>query len=120
MDMSKYNPEAKENNDLKASDNQGKTFKLTIREISDVTYPPSKWNPESETKPTLFFLESDKRLVVNRPNNQVLCDAYKTESKGWEGKRVAAKSVAWSNGEHGGWMWELQALDQELNDDIPF
>ena len=119
--MSKYKS-ADDADDLKAGDeeNQGKTYKLTIKSQADVTYPPSKWNPESETKPTLFFKETEKRLVLNRPGNKTLRKKYGDESDDWIDKAIYIESITWQNDTQSGWMWDVQALDVEFNDDIPF
>ena len=120
MDMSKFNVESKESDDLKASANQGKSFKFTIKEVGTVTYPPGEFSKVEETKSTLFFKETDKRMVVRPKNNRHLCEKYGDDSDGWVGKTIAAEAEEWSSNTGGGWMWTIRALEVEFDDDIPF
>ena len=121
MDMSKFNVDAKDNNDLKASgENEGKTFKLTIKSVGDVTYPPGNYSDKEVTKSTLFFNETEKRMVLRPVNNKHLCEKYGNESSEWIGKTISAESEAWTSDTGSGWMWTVRALEVEFDDDIPF
>jgi len=129
VDMSKYNVENESDNDLKASDEQGKTFKLTIKRVGEVTYPPGKFSDVPVTKSTLFFEETSKRLVVRPASNRHLCEKYGFDSDGWLGKSVSVESEAWTSDTGSGWMWTVRALEVEFdaapgeedpNDEIPF
>ncbi len=128
-DMSKYNVENESDNDYKASEEQGKTYKLTIKSVGDVTYPPGKFSDVPVTKSTLFFEETDKRMVVRPASNRHLCEKYGNASKGWIGKTISAESEPWTSDTGSGWMWTIRALEVEFdpvapepdpNDDIPF
>ena len=132
-DMSKYNAPLESDNDLKADgdDERGKTFKLTIKSVCDVTYPPGKFSEVEVIKSTLFFEETDQRLVVRPAMNRLLCKKYGTDSNGWVGKTISAESEQWQSDTGSGWMWTLQALEVEFDtlaeyqgedpsDEIPF
>ena len=121
MDMSKFNVEAQENDDLKASgDNEGKSYKLTIKEVGEVTYPPGDYSDVEVTKSTLFFEETPKRMVVRPANNRHLCEKYGFDGDGWVGKTIGAESERWGNATKGGWMWTIRALEVDFDDSIPF
>ena len=115
VDMSKFNVESKESDDLKASANQGKSYKFTIKAVDSVTYPANEWNDKPETKPTLFFEETDKRLVVRPKNTLHLREKYGDDSNNWLGKTIACDSESWTNGNNSGWMWTVRALDVEFD-----
>lgn len=117
-DMSKYNVENESDNDLKASEEQGKTYKLTIKSVGEVTYPPGKFSDVPVTKSTLFFKETEKRLVVRPASNRHLCKEYGDDSAGWIGKTVSAESEAWTSDTGSGWMWTVRALEVQF-DDVP-
>jgi len=137
MDMSKYNAPLDSDNDLKADgkEEMGKTFKFTIKEVGDVTYPPGKYSEVEVTKSTLFFKETEQRLVVRPAMNRYLCKKYGKDSDGWVGKAISAESESWKSDTGSGWMWTLNALDvefdtlqaattkdasEEFSDEIPF
>ena len=115
--MSRYNVENESDNDFKASDaaEQGKTYKLTIKGVGEVTYPPGKFSDIAVTKSTLFFNETDKRLVVRPASNRHLCEKYGDDSGGWIGKTVSAESEPWTSDTGSGWMWTVQALEVEFD-----
>ena len=120
MDMSKYNV-VSDSNDLKAGgDNEGKTYRLTIRDTGEVTFPPGKFNNEPVTKSTLFFDETDKRMVLNPTNNRHLCEKYTDDGDNWKGKTISAESEKWKSDAGEGWMWTVRALEVEFSDEIPF
>ena len=121
-DMSKYNSPEVENNDLKADaeESRGKVFKLTIKEVGEHTYPPGKYSDVPVTKSTLFFEETDKRLVVRPQANRHLCEKYTSDSTAWVGKQVSIEADAWQSDTGSGWMWTITALDVEFDDKIPF
>ncbi len=129
--MSKYNVENESDNDFKASEEQKKTYKLTIKSVGEVTYPPGKFSDKPVTKSTLLFEESDKRMVVRPASNRHLCEKYGDDSAGWIGKTVSAESESWVSDTGSGWMWTIQALEVEFDvpdapaekdfdDDLPF
>ena len=133
VDMSKFNAPLESDNDLKADhqDNMGKTFKLTIKDVGSVTYPPGKYSDSEVTKSTLFFNEIPQRLVVRPAMNRHLCQKYGTDSTNWVGKSISAESESWKSDTGSGWMWTLRALDvefdevvatpdEDFSDDIPF
>ena len=117
-DMSKYNAPLDSDNDLKADgqDEMGKTFKFTIRAVGDVTYPPGKYSEVEVTKSTLFFHETNQRLVVRPAMNRYLCKKYGNDSDGWVGKAISAESESWKSDTGSGWMWTLNALDVEFDE----
>jgi len=118
-DMSKYNAPLESDNDLKADgENAGKTFKFTIKDTGEVTYPPGKFNDAEVTKSTLFFKETGQRLVVRPAMNRHLCSKYGTNSENWIGKTISAESEQWKSDTGSGWMWTLNALDVEF-DEVP-
>ena len=115
-DMSKYNVENESDNDLKASgDNQGKSFKLTIKKVGEVTYPPGKFSDVPVTKSTLFFEETDQRLVVRPKSNRDLCKEYGDDGDGWIGKTVSAESEEWTSDTGSGWMWTVRPLEVKFD-----
>ena len=116
-DMSKYNAPLDSDNDLKADgqDEMGKTFRFTIKSVGDVTYPPGKYSEVEVTKSTLFFVETEQRLVVRPAMNRYLCKKYGNDSDGWVGKAISAESEPWKSDTGSGWMWTLNALDVEFD-----
>ena len=104
--------------DLKAKDFVGKNLKLTIDRVETVTYPPNEKQPE-QTKPVLYFVGKDKRLVLNSTNTETLCNAYGDDSDGWAEKNISLTTKDYS-AEGFGVGWIVAALDVEFNDDIPF
>jgi hypothetical protein len=120
MDMSKFNAPLESDNDLKADgENCGKTFKFTIKDAGTVTYPPGKFNDMEVTKSTLFFEETNQRLVVRPAMNRLLCKKYGNDSSGWIGKSISAESEPWKSDTGSGWMWTLTALDMEFDEITP-
>jgi len=130
-DMSKYNAPLEADNDLKADENVGKTFKFTIKKVGNVTYPPGKYSEVEVTKSTLFFEETNQRMVVRPAMNRYLCKKYSDDGDNWIGKKISAESEAWKSDTGSGWMWTLQALEVEFDeltpppldepsDDLPF
>ena len=119
-DMSKYKAEGN-SDDLKAKDFIGKNLKLTIERVETVTYPAEENKPE-QTRPVLYFVGKEKRLVVNGTNTETLCDAYGDDSEGWTEKDISltTKDYTAKGFGHG---WIVTALDvkaPDFDDDIPF
>lgn len=117
MDMSQYKGEGN-TTDLKAKDFIGKNMRVTIERVDTVTYPADDNKPE-QTKAVLYFVGKEKRLVLNGTNTETLCNAYGTESDGWLGKEIglSVKDYTDKGFGHG---WIVQALDMEMDSDIPF
>lgn len=117
-DMSKYNVVGgSDGEDLKASapENQGKSYKFTITKVGEVTYPPGDFSDVPVTKSTLYFAETDKKMVVRPKNNEHLCEKYGVNSDGWIGKTIGAESEAWTSNTGSGWMWTVRALEVEFD-----
>lgn len=116
-DMSKFKPESN-TDDLKAKDFIGKKLRLTIERVDTATYPGTDTQP-ANTKPVLYFVGKQKRLVLNGTNTETLCDAYGSESDAWIGKDISLTTKDYTSKGFGhGWI--VQALGVEFEDDIPF
>ena len=117
MDMSQFKAEGN-TDDLKAKEFIGANMKLEIERVDTVTYPANENQPEQQ-RGVLYFVGKDKRLVLNGTNTETLCAAYGDQSEGWSGKSISltTKDYTAKGFGHG---WIVQALDQELDDDIPF
>lgn len=115
--MSKYKAEGN-TNDLKAKDFIGKNLKLTIERVETVTYPAHENQPE-QTKPALYFVGKQKRLILNGSNTETLCTAFGDDSDEWIGKEIAltTKDYTAKGFGHG---WIVAPLSVDFNDDIPF
>ena len=117
MDMSKFKAEGN-TEDLKAKDYVGKSFKLVIERVETVTYPANENQPES-TKPALYFIGKEKRLILNGTNTETLCNTYGDDSEGWSGKEISLSTKDYTSKGYGhGWI--VQALDVEFDSEIPF
>ena len=120
MDMSKFKAEGN-SSDLKAKDFIGKNLKLKIERVETVTYPADEKQPE-QTRPVLYFIGKDKRLVLNGTNVKILCAAYGDDSEKWLGHHIGLSTVDYTAKGYGhGWV--IKPLDVELetfDDDIPF
>ena len=117
MDMSKFKGDSS-SLDLKAKDFVGKNLKLTIDRIEVVTYPASDNSPE-QSKPAMYFVGKEKRLILNGTNTETLCNAYGNDSENWRGKEIAltTKDYTAKGFGHG---WIVTPIGQDFNDDIPF
>src|SRR5688572_11053384 len=71
---------------VKASDLNGKTVTLTIKELR----PEEMTNHanEKERKPVLYFERATKGLVLNRTNAMIIAHLYGDESDDWRGCRI--------------------------------
>ena len=118
--MSKYKAEGN-SNDLKAKDFIGKNLKLTIERVETVTYPAEESKPE-QTRPVLYFVGKQKRLVLNGTNTETLCVGYGDDSDGWIEKEIGLTTKDYTSKGFGhGWIVKaLDATPPEFNDDIPF
>ncbi len=120
MDMSKYKSDGN-SSDLKAKDFIGKNLKLTIAKVETVTYPASDTQPE-QTKPAIYFVGKERRLILNGTNTEILCAAYGNESEAWTGHEIGLSTADYT-AKGFGHGWVVTALDvepEEFNDDIPF
>ena len=104
--------------DLKAKDFVGKTLKLRIERVETVDYPANEGQPES-TKPALYFVGKEKRLILNGTNTETLCNAFGNDSEDWRDKDIALTTKDYTDKGFGhGWI--VTPLDVEFSDDIPF
>jgi len=117
MDMTQYKSEGN-TTDLQAKDFVGKSFKLVIARVESQTYDAKEDQP-AQTKAVLYFEGKEKRLVLNGTNTGKLCVAYGNDSEGWLGKEVGLSTVDYT-AKGFGHGWDVQALDQDFDDSIPF
>ena len=117
MDMSKYKSEGN-TTDLKAKDFVGKTLKVNIDRVETVTYPANDDQPET-TKPALYFVGKEKRLILNGSNTETLCNAFGDDSNEWAGKDISLTTKDYTS-KGFGHGWVVTPLDVEFSDDIPF
>ena len=120
MDMSKFKSDGN-SSDLKAKDFIGKSFTLKIERVETVTYPANEKQPE-QTKPVLYFIGKDKRLVLNGTNTDILCGAYGDDSEGWVNHEIGLSTADYT-AKGFGHGWVVKPLDVEpeaFDDDIPF
>lgn len=71
---------------VKASDLNGKTVTLTIKEL---VVEKIGHGAEEERKPVLYFNRATKGLVLNRTNGMTIAGLYGDESDDWTGKRIS-------------------------------
>lgn len=66
---------------LKAADLQGKTYKLLIKgvEMEDIG---------GDHQPVLYFMKTDKGVVLNKTNTNAIASVYGYETNVWTGKEV--------------------------------
>ncbi len=120
MNMSQYKSQGN-SDDLKAKEFVGKNLKLTIERVETVTYPANESQSE-QTKPVLYFLGKDNRLVLNGTNTEILCDAYGDDSNGWVEKEIGLSTVDYTAKGFGhGWaVAPLDVAPPDYDSDIPF
>lgn len=117
IDASKYMGEGN-TTDLKAKDFIGKTMKLLISRVEEVTYEAKDDQPE-QRKLALHFQGKEKRLVLNIPNTEYLINSYGSDTDGWNGKeiQITTKDYTDKGFGHG---WVVTPLLADYDDDIPF
>jgi hypothetical protein len=105
-------------NDLKAKDFIGKNLKLTIERVEIVKYDATDKEP-ANSKPALYFVGKEKRLILNSTNTETLCSAYGADSNGWIDKDITLTTKDYTDKGFGhGWI--VAALQVDFDDDIPF
>ena len=117
MDMNSFVNENK-SDDLKAKDFVGKNLKVEIEKVDTVTYPANDSQAE-QTKPVLYFVGKEKRLVLNSTNTETLCNAFTAASTEWIGKEISLTTKDYS-AEGFGVGWIVAALNPDFDDSIPF
>lgn len=75
---------------LKAHDLGGKSFTLTIR---NVTLEDVGHGAEKESKLTLAFEKATKMMLLNRTNAMIIASMYGPETDAWKGKAVIVYSA---------------------------
>ena len=120
MDMSQYKA-GSNSDDLKAKDFIGKNLKLTIERVDTVTYPAEE-NKPAQTRPAVYFVGKDKRLVCNGTNTEILCNAFGSESDSWAGKQIGLSTADYTHKGFGhGWIvTPLNVAPPDFDDEIPF
>ena len=120
MDMSKFKAEGN-SSDLKAKDFIGKNLKLTIERAEPVTYPASEKDPE-QTRPVVYFVGKEKRLVLNGTNVKILCAAYGDDGDNWINHEIGLSTADYTAKGFGhGWVVTILDVKPEtFDDDIPF
>ena len=120
MDMSKFKAEGN-SSDLKAKDFIGKNLKLTIERVETVTYLASEKDPE-QTRPVLYFVGKEKRLVLNGTNVKILCVAYGDDGDNWIDHEIGLSTADYTAKGFGhGWVVTILDVKPEtFDDDIPF
>jgi hypothetical protein len=71
-------------NYIKATDLGGREWKLTMSNVQ-------MEDLNGEEKPVLYFHGSDKGLVLNRTNAEMIVTMYGDETNDWSGKQVTIK-----------------------------
>lgn len=71
---------------LSAVEFRGKEYTLTIKSVSkeDLQMKGGK----KEKKPVVFFMETPKKLVLNKTNADSIASMYGTDALQWKGRRV--------------------------------
>lgn len=120
MDMSRFKAEGN-SSDLKAKDFIGKNLKLTIERVETVTYPAAD-NQAEQTKPALYFVGKELRLILNGTNTETLCNAYGDDSEGWASREIGLTTKDYTSKGFGhGWIvTPLDVKPEDFDDDIPF
>lgn len=72
---------------LKAADLKGREFTLTIKHVE------SKELNDGTTKPTVYFLETDKGLGLNKTNAMTLSEMFGPETNTWSGQKVLLYTI---------------------------
>lgn len=75
---------------LKAHDLGGKSYTLTIREV---TLEQVGHGAEAEHKPALAFEKASKLMLLNRTNAMIIASLYGPETSEWVGKAVTVHSA---------------------------
>jgi F0F1-type ATP synthase alpha subunit len=92
-------------------------LKLVIDRVDTVVYNQGEENENAKT--VLYFVDKEKRLVLNATNNETLCKAYGNDDNGWIGKQIGLTTKEYTaEGFPPGWI--VAALDVEFESDIPF
>lgn len=69
---------------LKASDINGADMVVTIQSLSQ-----EELGPQKDLKTVVYFAETDKGLVLNKTNTEVIADLYPGKIGNWVGKKIA-------------------------------
>ena len=77
-------------NFLKASDVDSRDFILCIKSLSFEEFDRDEGGKEG--RPCLWFAETEKGLVLNKTNAQMIASLYGTETDDWAGKLIAVGS----------------------------
>lgn len=73
------------NDYVSAAEFAGKDYTLTIREVK---IEGVQTDDGKESKPVLFFVETKKKLILNRTNSESIATMYGGAVEGWPGKRI--------------------------------
>lgn len=65
----------------------GKTVTLTMKDLVGEMLPTGKG--KEEEKLVLYFVETDKGLILNRTNAKTIASLYGAETDGWPGNRIS-------------------------------
>ena len=117
--MTKYSQS--DSKDLKAADFIGKNLKVIINNTEIRDYPAKDGNPAT-SKPVLSFEGKEKQLVLNATNTKTLCNAYGSDSDGWNGHEIGLTVADYTDRGFGhGWVvTPLDVEPEDFDDDIPF
>lgn len=79
--------EKKTSSYLKPVDLGGKRIRVTVSDVTSVTFPARDGKPE-QTRYNLVFAEGVKPFTMNTTNQDAMIEAYGDESDDWKGKTV--------------------------------
>ena len=71
---------------LKSGDIEDADLILTITEVVQETVGQGE---DAESKPIVYFAETEKGMVLNKTNANAIAGMYGPETDGWAGKRIA-------------------------------
>ena len=117
MDMTQY--AGSEGNYLKATDLQGGTPKVVIKDVELVQFDDNDDKDKKITKPVLALEGKEKKLVLNPTNTDAIIKAFGPESSAWHGKTIMLATKFYSGvGKEGIVVTPLKS--DGFDDDIPF
>lgn len=73
---------------IKAAELRGKDVPLTIKRV-DLANLPLKGTSDTKKRGVIEFQETDKKLVLNRTNADIIARLHGRDTEDWIGKRIA-------------------------------
>ena len=72
---------------IKASDLQGRTFKLTIHDVTLEQFQ------DGTQKPAVWFVGREKAMILNKTNAETIAAMYGEETDTWKGRELEVFSM---------------------------